>query len=158
MKFYNQDDYNKILKQKKLNLFLVIGFSILFVILLTVFILVSTFKTRFIFSLVASLIDFVVIVFEIFFVGKYLYLKRISNEYSTLMESKEEVIKCEILECSDFLTTLPDKSRCYEVMVKKDEQQSIYYLSEIFNREDIKPGMCELSISSDYIKGVKYED
>ena len=158
MKFYNQEDYLKLNKQKNLNLILIIGLSVLFVAVLLVFIFVSNYKTRFIFSLITSLIDFIIVVFLIYFVGKYLYLKRINNEYFTLLESNDEIVKCEVLEVSDFLTTLPDKSRCYEVMVMVEDKQSVYYLSEMFDRESIKTGYCELSVNSDYIKGVKYED
>ena len=158
MKFYNQEDYLKLNKQKNLNLILIIGLSVLFVAVLLVSIFISNYKTRFIFSLITSLIDFIIVVFLIYFVGKYIYLKRINNEYFTLLESNDEIVKCEILEVSDFLTTLPDKSRCYEVMVMAEDKQSVYYLSEIFDRESIKTGYCELSVNSDYIKGVKYED
>ena len=146
MKFYNQEDYQKLLKQKKLNLLFVIGFVILFVLVLVGLIIASSYKTRMLFSIIASVIELIVVVFTLFFTGKYLYLKRLSNEYKVLLESKEDTIKCTVLACSDFLTTLPDKSRCYD------------YLSEIFDRDNIKPGLCEISISNDYVVGVKYED
>ena len=158
MKFYNQEDYLKIDKQKKTNLLLIIILSVLFVVILLTAIFVSNYKTRFIFSLVTSLVEFVIVVFLIYFVSKYLYLKRIKNEYFILLESKDKVIRGEILEISDFLTTLPDRSRCYEVMVKVDDKETVYYLSMIFDREYLKVGPCELIVSSDYIKGVKYED
>ena len=158
MKFYNQEDYQKLLKQKKLNLLFIIGFVILFVLVLVGLIIASSYKTRMLFSIITSVIELIVVVFALFFIGKYLYLRRISNEYATLLNAKDEIIRCEILSCSDFFTTLPDRSRCYEVLVKKEDEESIYYLSEIFNRDDIKPGICEVAVSSDYIKGVKYED
>ena len=158
MKFYNQEDYLKIDKQKKVNILLIIIMCVLFVAILLTAIFVSNYKTRFIFSLVTSLVEVVIVVFFIYFIGKYSYLKRIKNEYFILLESKDEVIRGEILEVSDFLTTLPDKSRCYEVMVKVDDKETIYYLSMIFDREYLNEGSCELLVSSDYINGVKYED
>ena len=157
MKFYNQKDYEELIKQKKINFVLVICFATLFAISLLVFILISSYKTRVLFSVIASLAGIVIVLFEIFFIGKYRYLKRLSNEYSVLLNSQGKEIKCEILECSDFLTTLPDKSRCYEVMVNVNETKSIYYLSEIFDRELIKAGVCKISVNSDYITGVEYE-
>ena len=158
MKFYNQEDYQKLLKQKKINLLFVIGFVILFVLVLTGLIIASSYKTRMLFSIIASVIELIVVVFTLFFTGKYLCLKRLSNEYKVLLESKEDTIKCTVLACSDFLTTLPDKSRCYEVLIQSEDKQSIFYLSEIFDRDNIKPGLCEISISNDYVVGVKYED
>ena len=158
MKFYNQEDYQKLLKQKKLNLLFIIGFAILFVLVLVGLIIASSYKTRMLFSIITSVIELTVVVFILFFIGKYLYLRRISNEYKILLESNPTYINCTILACSDFLTTLPDKSRCYEVLIQKEDKQSIFYLSEIFDRENIKLENCEISISNDYIVGVKYED
>lgn len=158
MRFYRQEDLNNINKKKKSSLIFVIAFAVTFVITLLVFVIISTYKTRLLFSIISSVIEIIIVIFEIYFIGKYLYLRRISNEYATLLNAKDEIIRCEILSCSDFFTTLPDRSRCYEVLVKKEDEESIYYLSEIFNRDDIKPGICEVAVSSDYIKGVKYED
>ena len=155
---YNDSDLNELTKAKKKNLFLSLMFFILFVISLAVFIVVSSYKTRILYSIISSFVGFGFIVFAIFFLAKFLYLRRIESEYQTLLNGEEAVVKCEILECSDFLTTLPDKSHCYEVLTKKDEKESIYYLSEIFEREDIKPGKCKLVISYDYIKGYQHED
>ena len=110
------------------------------------------------FSILSSVLGFVFVAFAIFFLSKFLFFSRLENEYHTLLNSEESIIECEILECSSFLTTLPDKSRCYEVLIKKDDKETIYYLSEIFNREEIKLGKCCLAFSYDYIKGYQYED
>ena len=158
MNFYKQEDYEKILKKKKINLIFIISLAVLFASLLVVFIILSTYKTRILFSIIASSVEFIVVGFEIYFIAKYFYLKRIANEYNFLLSSNGEVIVCEVVACSDFLTTLPDKSRCYEVLTKKYDLESIYYLSEIFSKDDIKPGTCKLTVCSDYIVGVKYEN
>lgn len=156
MKLYNQEDYFKITKKKNAHLFFIFLLAFLFVATLIVFILISSFKTKTLFSVLSSIIELAIAVFLIFFIDKYFYLKRLHNEYLYLLNNKNHIVKCEVLACSDFLTTLPDKSRCYEVMVKVEDKQSIYYLSEIFNRDETKEGTCELLICSDYIVGVKY--
>ena len=153
---YNESDLNELTRMKKRNLFIFFIFVFLFVASLTIFIVVSSYKTRLLFSILSSVSGFIFVAFMIFFLSKYFYLRRVENEYRTLLESKETIIKCEVLECSEFLTTLPDKSRCYEVLIKKDDKETIYYLSELF--DTIKPGKCRLVISYDYIKGYQYED
>ena len=154
---YNDNDLRELTKLKKRNLFLSLLFFALFVISLIIFVVVSTYKTRILFSITSSVVGFVLVAFGIFFISKFSYFKRLETEYQTLLNKEEKTIKCEILECSDFLTTLPDKSRCYEVLIKTDEREIAYYLSEIFNREDIKPGKCKIVVSYDYIKGYQYE-
>lgn len=155
---YNDNDLLEIAKSKKRNLFLSLMFFTLFVISLIIFVIVSTYQTRVLFSIISSVVGFGFVAFGIFFLSKFSYLKRLENEYQTLLTSEEKTIKCEILECSDFLTTLPDKSRCYEVLTKAEDKETIYYLSEIFNRDDFKPGKCKIVVSYDYIKGYQYEN
>ena len=43
-------------------------------------------------------------------------------------------------------------------MVKFDNKEVIYYLSEIFDVNEIKEGNYKLKIANDYIKGYQYED
>ena len=155
---YNKEGLLRIEKEKKMNLYLLILFSALFVISLMLFIVFSAYKTKTLFTILACVADSIFVIFVVLFASKFVYLKRVANEYKTLLESKEEIIHCEILECSKFITTLPDKSRCHEVLVKKDDKESIYYLSELFEIDDIKPGKCVISISYDYLKGYQYED
>lgn len=155
---YNEKDLNEIIKLKKRNLFLVILFFVLFAASLVVFLVVSSYKYRILFSILASVIGLALALFAIYFFYRLMYLKRIETEYSVLLSSDDTSINCEILECSDFLTTLPDKSRCYEVLVRTKDKDSIYYLSEIFDKEEFKPGMCKILVSYDYIKGYQYED
>ena len=155
---YNEIDLNKLTMLKKRNLLLMILFFALFVISLVTFLLLSSYKNRILFSTLASVIGLGFVLVAIYFVYRFAYLKRLVTEYSTLLGSEDVSIKCEILECSDFLTTLPDKSHCYEVLVKVNDKENIYYLSEIFDREDFKPGKCKVLVSYDYIKGYQYED
>ena len=79
MNFYKQEDYEKILKKKKINLIFIISLAVLFASLLVVFIILSTYKTRILFSIIASSVEFIVVGFEIYFIAKYFYLKRIAN-------------------------------------------------------------------------------
>ena len=155
---YNEIDLNKLTKSKKRNLLLMILFFALFVISLVAFLLLSSYKNRILFSILASVIGLCFVLVAIYFVYRFAYLKRLVTEYSTLLGSSGTSVNCEILECSNFLTTLPDKSRCFEVLVKVNDKESIYYLSEIFDREDFKPGKCKILVSYDYIKGYQYED
>lgn len=155
---YNDVDLAKITYHKKRNLYLSLMFFALFVISLVTFIIVSSYKTKLLFSILASVIGSVFIFFAIMFLYMFLYYRRLENEYNTLLISEEATFKCEVLEQSDFLTTLPDKSRCYEVMVKIKEDEKILYLSEIFSDVTLVPGKCQIAVSFDYIKGYKYED
>ena len=155
---YNKEGLEQINKEKKTNMFLFILFASLFAVALIVFVVVSSYKTRLLWSILSSVVCSIFIVLFFFFLSKYLYLKRIENEYKTLLETENKKIKCVILTCSDFITTLPDKSRCYEVLIKKDDKEVIYYLSEIFDREVIKEGQCTIITSFDYLKGYQYED
>ena len=159
MKFlYNEEDLLKIKKEKKVCAWLLATFVALFVIALTVFLIVSKYQTRLLFSILASVTCSIVVIFIMFFSFKFVYLKRVVNEYQTILEGENQNIRLEILECSEFITTLPDKSRCYEVLTKKDDKETIYYLSELFDIDEIKPGKCVISVSYDYLKGIQYED
>ena len=155
---YNEQDLLKIKKEKKVCAWLLATFVALFVIALTVFLIVSKYQTRLLFSILASVVCSGFVVFVVFFSFKFVYLKRVANEYQTILEGEEKKISLEILECSSFTTTLPDKSRCYEVLTKKDDKETIYYLSELFDIDVIKPGKCVISVSYDYLKGYQYED
>ena len=155
---YNEEGLNQINKEKKTNMWLFALFVFLFVVSTIVFILVSTYETKVVFSIISSVVGSIFVVVAIFFLSKYLYLKRLSFEYETLYTSENKKIQCEILECSSFITTLPDKSKCYEVLIKCNDRESIYYLSNIFDNELIKPGKCLIVVSHDYLKGYQYEN
>ena len=155
---YNEQDLLKIKKEKKVCACLLATFVALFVIALTIFLVVSRYQTRILFSILSSVVCSGFIVFVIFFSFKFAYLKRVVNEYQIILDSEDKKISLEILECSSFTTTLPDKSRCYEVLTKKDDKETIYYLSELFNPSEIKPGKCVISAVYDYLKGYQYED
>lgn len=155
---YTKSGLEELEQAKKKNLTFMVLSIVFAMISLVIFLFVATYKTRLLFSILSSVITLLFVLIFIYFISKFLYLKRLCFEYSYLLESKDQVIKCEVLKCSDFLTTLPDKSRCYEVMVKKDDKELIYYLSEIFDINDIKEGKCSLVIYNDYLKGYKYED
>ena len=158
LNLYTASTLEEIKKSKKINLALMTIFIVFSCISLVFFIIFANYYTRIIFSIISSVVVTILIFFFIFFLFKYLYIKRIYDEYDYLLNTKGTLVKCEVLKCSTFLTTLPDKSRCYEVLVKKDDKEFIYYLSEIFNYEDIKEGNCTLDIYVDYIKGYQYED
>ena len=155
---YTKSGLKEIEKMRKTNLLLTI-FSIVFAMIsLVIFLFVANYRTRLLFSILSSVITLIFVFLFIYFLSKFLYLKRLSFEYSYLLKSESSTIKCEVLKCSDFLTTLPDKSRCYEVMIKKDDKEVIYYLSDIFDINEIKEGNCSLVIYIDYLKGYRYED
>ncbi len=109
--FYNEQDLAKIKKEKDINLILMISFYSLAVILLVLFIILSDYHTRTLFSVIASVCCSTLIIFGIYFTYKFSYLRRVFNEYETLLNAKNDVLNCEILECSKFITTLPDRSR-----------------------------------------------
>ena len=157
-KLYNQDDLLKINKEKKKFLILMISFCVLFVVILLICLLLSNYKYRLLWSLLTASLDSITIIFIVYFASRFIYLKRLSSEYETLLNKENIVIECEILECSSFITTLPDRSRCYEVLYKIDDKEQICYLSEIFDREEIKPGKCKIITAFDYLKGYEYED
>lgn len=157
IKLYNDKDLQVIEKKKKLALvFLILSF-VLFAIGLTVFLIVSSYKTRLLFSIIASIVETAFVLVGLFFIFKFNYLKRIYVEYKTLQTTAYKKVECEILKCSDFITTLPDRSRCYEVLVSVGDKEVIYYLSEIFNYKDIKEGKALILVASDYIVGYEYE-
>ena len=157
IKLYNDCDLKVIEKKKNITLFLLILCLSIFVIGLIVFLLISTYKTRLLFSVITSIFETTTILFALFFAFKFNYLKRIYVEYKTLQTTTYKKVHCEILKCSDFITTLPDRSRCYEVLVSIDDKEVIYYLSEIFNYKDIKEGKALILVASDYIVGYEYE-
>lgn len=155
---YNEEDLQKIEKEKKANMWLFILFIVLFVGSTLTFILVSNYYTRTLWSIIASVVGSICISLFIYFLAKFIYLKRVFTEYHTLLTSSGKNVKCEVLECSDFITTLPDKSRCYELLTKKDEKETIYYLSELFDPTIFKAGKIVINVSYDYVKGYQYED
>lgn len=155
---YTEKGLKDIEKLKKRNLFLMCLFIALSLASLVIFLILASYKTRILFSIISSIVVTSFAFLFIFFLFKFLHFKRIQNEYDTLLNSEKDIIKCEVLECSNYLTTLPDKTRCYEVMVLKDNKEVVYYLSEIFDISEIKQGECKLLIFSDYIKGYQYED
>lgn len=155
---YTQSGLKDIEKLKKYNLFLMCLFIGLSIVSFILFIVFATYKTRVLFANLCSIITTVLVFIFIYFLFKHLHIKRIQNEYSYLLDTKRNIIECQIIECSNYLTTLPDKSKCYEVMVSYDGREVIYYLSEIFDINDIKVGTYKLDIFNDYIKGYEYED
>lgn len=155
---YTQSGLKDIEKLKKQNLILMCLFIGLSIVSLILFIIFATYKMRILFSIISSVTTTALVFTFIFFLFKFLHVKRVFNEYSYLLDTKRNIIKCQVLECSSYLTTLPDKSKCYEVMVSFDSKEVIYYLSEIFDIKDIKPGTYKLDIFNDYIKGYEYED
>ena len=157
IKLYNDKDLQVIEKKKKVALLLLILSFVIFAIGLTVFLILSSYKTRLLFSIIASIFETIVVLIGLYFIFKFNYLKRIYTEYKTLLSSAYKKVECEILKCSDFITTLPDRSRCHEVLVSIDDKEVIYYLSEIFNYKDIKEGKALILVASDYIVGYEYE-
>ena len=156
-KLYDEEGLLKIKKEKKLFLTLMIVTIALIVSAFICFLLVSTYKTRTLFIILSSIITSIFVLFLVYFVSRFIYVKRVCNEYETLLNSKNTLLECEILERSEFITTLPDKSRCHEVLVKIGDKEKIYYLSEIFSEEEIKPGKCKIIVAFDYLKGYEYE-
>ena len=155
---YTKDGLDKIKKEKNINLILMILCCSLAATTIILFIVLSNYKNRVLFSIISSVICSLIVVFGIYFTAKFNYLRRVFQEYETLLNTKDELIDCEILECSKFITTLPDRSRCHEVLVKFNDKEAIFYLSELFDREEIKVGKCKIAISFDYLKGYQYED
>ena len=155
---YTEEDLQKLYKEKRTNMWLFILFALLFVASTLTFTFISNYFTRTLWSIIASVVGSIFIIFFIYFLAKFVYLKRTYDEYHTLLTSDGKNIKCEILECSTFITTLPDKSRCYELLTKKDDKETIYYLSELFDTTDFKPGKVVINVSYDYVKGYQYED
>ena len=155
---YNDEDLLKIYKEKKTNMWLFILFIGLFVASTLTFTFVSNYFTRTLWSIIASVVGSIFVALFIFFLAKFVYLKRTYNEYQILLTSEGKNVRCEILECSSFITTLPDKSRCHELLTKKDDKETIYYLSEIFDTSDFKPGKAVINVAFDYVKGYQYED
>lgn len=155
---YNEEDLQKLYKEKKTNMWLFVLFIVLFVASTLTFTLVSNYHSRTLWSIIASVVGSIFVALFIYFLAKFIYLKRTYSEYQTLLTSTGKNIKCEILECSDFITTLPDKSRCYELLTKKDDKETIYYLSELFDTSIFKSGRAVINVSYDYVKGYQYED
>lgn len=157
IKLYNDEDLRIIEKKKKQTLFFMILCLALFVVGLTVFLIVSTYHTRVLFSVLASVIETVVILFALYFIFKFNYLKKTAYEYKSIKELHPKKVECEVLECSDFVTTLLDRSKCHELLVKIGDKEVIYYLSELFNYKDLKEGKAVIYIANDYVVGYEYE-
>ena len=155
---YTEQGLKELDKSKKLHIFLMCLFIALTLISLIVFISVATYQTRNLFSIICSVVVTILSIVSIFFVSKFIFIKKICYIYSYLLHSTDTVIECKVLKCSDFLTTLPDRSRCYEVLVLKDDREMIYYLSDLFDIKDIREGEIKLTVHLDYIKGYEYED
>ena len=155
---YTESGLNEIEKNKKLHLFLMILSIVFAVASLITFTLLANYKTRTLFSILSSVTVTIFAFFSIYFISKYSHINRLHYEYDYLLKSTNVVIKGEILKCSDFLTTLPDRSQCYEVLLLEDGKEVIYYLSSLFDITQMQERNVKLIVFQDYIKGYEYED
>lgn len=155
---YTEAGLQEIEKNKKLHLFLMLAFIVLTIVSFVVFVVLATYKSRTFFSILCSVTTTSFALVSTFFLAKYFHIKRVLYEYSYLLSSTSTIVKGKIIKCSDFLTTLPDRSQCYEVLVSKDDKEVIYYLSALFDDIKLKEENVKLVVFQDYIKGYEYED
>ena len=87
IKLYNDKDLQVIEKKKKVTLLLLILSFVIFAIGLTVFLILSSYKTRLLFSIITSIFETIVVLIGLYFIFKFNYLKRIYTEYKTLLSS-----------------------------------------------------------------------
>lgn len=156
MDLYTEEGLIKLEKEKKTALII---FCVLQGVAWLSFILglvLSNYHTQLVFKIVVSIVFTILFIFSAIFFSKWFYLKKLSHEYSILLNKDGlTTFRITINEIKEEVTTLPDGSRVREVICTLKEEKRRFLISEIF--DDVLPIGKELSIhvKFDYIVGYK---
>ena len=157
--FYLDKDLIYIKKKKKISLLFAILFSFLFVVSFVLFITFSKYKTRTLIKISGSIVLLIFSFLIITLIFKIHYLSNLSLEYTLINKDKGVLIEGTIVESSSNIITLASKAKAYEITLKLEEGNRVYYLNENFINPFIKGQKVKISIVSNYIKEyLIYED
>ena len=154
---YNKKDLEILNKEKTHYRLLIILCSLAIFFSLTLCLILANYENQKLFKIIFASLVTVEACFLIYLTARFIYSKRLVNEYEILLNSDKSKVKVEVLSISKHIITLPDKSRCYEINVNENKTKRTYYLSEIFEPSFVIGNKYIFSISFDYITEFKDE-
>lgn len=156
-KLYTQTNLDYLKKKQKAFEILFVCFLLCSLTSLITFILVATFETRTVFSIVGSICSTVLFYLFLYFVFKFKYYKRLANDFEFIMNEKEKTTIATFVDISEKPITLPDKSLAYVVKVITLKGNRTIYLSSLFDNNLFEVNKrYKFYIVFDYVTG--YED
>lgn len=154
---YNEADLN-ILKKKKTSLYFFFALDfVLEVVIVLICLLLSNYHSKLVFSIVGSILSIFVVLYLIYLIDRFTKLDHLIREYEVLLNCKETIFKGSVIEISHSLTTLPDGTKAYKVIVKNDEESRALLLSDLFDINVLENKEYKFSTYYDYIRGFEDE-
>lgn len=156
-KLYNNEGLKELNKIRKKYRILFYAFFVFTLIAILVFVLVSTYQLRTLYSVLCSIIATTSTIFAIYFFIVNRFYKRQIENYTILKDGESQTTVIEFVDISEKPMTLSDKSMAYEVKVKNKKGNKTFYLSNLFDNSIFVPGKeYKIQVLYDYIVG--YED
>ena len=154
---YNEEGLSKIKKKYNWCISCIWSFAFSFVAGEAFFIIFSMYKYRVLFIVLACIYAILTIFPIIYFMDKKSFYSVLQSEYLAILKSESTIVKCKILSFSKKAITMHDSSMAYEIFIKEGFNESVVYLSNIFDLDFLSEGKeITLLLNFGYIRG--YED
>ena len=156
---YNEETLSTIKKKYNLCISWIWAFAFSFITGEAFFIIFSMYKYRILFIVLASIFALLTIFPIIYFVDKKSYYSKLQDEYTAVLNSESETIRCKIVSFSNRPMTMNDSTMAYEIFIQVDDKQSVVYLSNIFDLDFLSEGK-EITLLTNfgYIRGYQDEN
>ena len=158
MRLYDEEGLKNIQKHKRLPIILLIVFSVPFVTIFVLGLLLSRYKTQRLFVVITSAL---LIIFSLFIIYSSFRLKFLSNlykEYEAILKQEKKKYKGYIVGYDDRIITLSDGSKVKQALINVDNKERIFYISLIFEEDLLIEKHISFEVAFDYITGYEYED
>lgn len=154
---YSESGLNTI-KKKKNSFYLFFALdSVLEIAVVLLCLLLSSYHTRLVFSIVGSILSIFVFFYLIFLIDHFRKIDHLVREYEALLNGEETIIKGTVVEIPTHLITLPDGTKAYKVIVKNDKESRVLLLSDLFDINILENKEYKFSTYYDYIRGFEDE-
>ena len=154
---YNEDNFT-ILKKKKSHLYWLFAVdSVLEVAIVLICLLLSSYHSKLVFSIVGSALSICAVFLLIYLIDCYRKTDHLVREYEVLLNGNDVIIEGVVIEISPTPITLPDATKAYKVIVKTEEENHTLLWSDIFDVDIMKNKKYKFSTYYDYIRGFEDE-
>lgn len=133
MKLYNESDLSILIKKTRQSFVLFVAFLSLSIVCLLSFILFSFYEMKLLFQILGSIVTVIFAGLTIYFLDRNLFFKRIATEYLNILNEEGDELVIQIINISNRITTLSDKSTVYEITGLYGKKAKTYYLSSLFD-------------------------
>jgi len=155
--FYQNKDLEYIKHKRSIKIFILILLSILFVSIITLFFIFSTYDTKNYFILAGTLTSLIFTFLIVLFIYQITDLNHIIRHFLSIEYQKEITVSALFIKIEDRPITIDHYIRAYPIEIKIDEDIKIVYLSVLYSFDFKENKKYKFILASEYIKGVKDE-